>query len=99
MIQTEVVLISLMSFVLIILVRVLLLRVFAKNMRDLLLYIAPRGLITVLLFYSIPSEVSQTQFEPGIILWIVLITSVYMSVGLIKNGREVKKQLELEHPE
>lgn len=99
LVETEVVLISLMSFVLILLVRVLLLRVFAKNMNDLLLYIAPRGLITVLLFYSIPSEVSQSQFEPGIILWIVLITSIYMSIGLIRNGRETKKKLELEHPE
>lgn len=90
LVKIEVVLISAMSFVLILLVRILLLKVFANGYRELLLYIAPRGLITVLLFYSIPSEVSQSQFEPGIILWVVLITSLFMSYGLIKSDKEEK---------
>lgn len=90
LIDVNVILISLMSVILIVLVRIILLRSFVPKMSEILLYIAPRGLITVLLFYSIPVSSSSEDFQSGVILWVVLITSLYMSYGLIKEGKNSK---------
>ncbi len=58
--------------------------------------IAPRGLITLLLFYSIPEEYVNESFSEGILLYVIIITSVLMSLGLIKYGmnREVFEKTE-----
>jgi len=86
LVNIEVLIISLMAFIGILLGRILLLKWLAKEASAVVEYVAPRGLITILLFYSIPSDLSSNIFEPGIILWVIIITSVYMSFGLIKNG-------------
>ena len=86
LVDFEVLLISLMAFIGILLVRIVLLKSFAKDVTDVVEYVAPRGLITILLFYSIPDTMISSQFQQGIILWVVIITSVYMSYGLIKAG-------------
>lgn len=87
LVDLNVLLISLMSFIIILIVRVLLLKGFAGKMSDVLVYVAPRGLITVLLFYSIPATAHQDKFESGIILWVVILTSLYMSFGLIRESK------------
>lgn len=51
-------------------------------------WIAPRGLITVLLFYAIPKEVEVASFPKGILLLTILISSFIMTFGLIKNGKK-----------
>jgi Kef-type K+ transport system membrane component KefB len=54
-----------------------------------LLYIAPRGLITILLFFQIQStypQYLQPAFDQGILLVIILITSVIMTIALVQNG-------------
>jgi len=54
------------------------------------LYIAPRGLITVLLFYTIPHNNEIANFDQGILLYVILITSIIMTVALIKaKGKNV----------
>lgn len=59
------------------------------------LYIAPRGLITVLLFYAIPKEATVAGFEPGILLFIIIGTSIIMTLAMIadkrRTGKAVKK--------
>lgn len=50
--------------------------------------IAPRGLITLLLFYSIPENLIDAEFKSGILLFIIIITSLVMTSGLIKNKAE-----------
>lgn len=95
LVNLEVLIISLMAFIGILLTRILLLKWFAKEAAKVVEYVAPRGLITILLFYSIPKELSSDIFQPGIILWVVIITSVYMSFGLIRSGRDAPEpQLE-----
>ena len=47
--------------------------------------IAPRGLITLLLFYSIPDEMKNDEFRSGILLFVIIITSLVMTSSLIKN--------------
>jgi hypothetical protein len=50
-------------------------------------FIAPRGLITVLLFFAIPQEFSIPRFENGILLYVILATSLLMTWSLIKNNQ------------
>ncbi len=50
------------------------------------LLIAPRGLITVLLFFSIPAMYQSEVFRPGILLYTILISSFIMSGALIANA-------------
>lgn len=60
------------------------------------LWIAPRGLITILLFFAIathPSHVIE-EFNTGILLFVILITSLIMSVALITyRGEKVAEVL------
>lgn len=51
-------------------------------------FITPRGLITVLLFFSIPEELSSLTFNSDIILITIIVTSLVMTWGLIKFGKE-----------
>jgi len=51
------------------------------------IFIAPRGLITVLLFYGMPSSMISEEFNTGILVLTILATSFVMSYGLIMNGR------------
>lgn len=70
------------------------------------LYLAPRGLITVLLFYTIPNGMNEEgkyiaandltikDFDPGILLYTILITSIVMTFALIMSrGQKVKEVL------
>jgi hypothetical protein len=53
------------------------------------LWIAPRGLITVLLFFALAESSTQiTQFDPGLLLYPILITSIIMMVALISYRGE-----------
>lgn len=53
------------------------------------IYIAPRGLITVLLFYGMPDNMISEEFNTGILVLTILATSFIMSFGLIANGHKV----------
>ena len=57
--------------------------------------IAPRGLITLLLFYSIPAELQSTQFKSGILLFVIIITSIIMTSGLM-SAKEVEPSNDVE---
>ena len=50
--------------------------------------IAPRGLITILLFFAIPNEYQIPEFESGTLLYIILVTSVLMTWSLIANKKK-----------
>jgi NhaP-type Na+/H+ or K+/H+ antiporter len=47
-----------------------------------LLWMAPRGLITATLFFSIPAEVAPDGFPKGAFVLVVLISCLVMSIGL-----------------
>ena len=83
----EVTLISLSIVVTIYLIRFIILRIFIG--KDILpqLYIAPRGLITILLFYEIPESAIVPGFEPGILLDIIIGTSLIMTWAMIRDKR------------
>jgi len=66
-------------------IRYLLLRVFGKGHMFPEVFIAPRGLITVLLFFVVAKNDSFTieNFDTGLLLYPILITSMIMMVALI----------------
>lgn len=96
LINFEVLIISLMVFISIYLVRIVLLKVFEKEGSPILGYVAPRGLITILLFYSIPKDLLSETFQPGVLLWVIILTSIYMTYGLIKHvkGAEIEHEVD-----
>lgn len=52
-----------------------------------LLWMAPRGLITATLFFSIPAEVAPEGFPRGTFILVVLISCLVMSVGLKREAK------------
>jgi hypothetical protein len=58
--------------------------------------LAPRGLITILLYYSIPAGYIIEGFSEGILFFVILVTSIAMMIGLMTSDPAVKfKQLEI----
>ena len=78
------------------LIRFIILKLFLKDSITPEFFIAPRGLITILLFFAIPVAYQIEAFDPGIILYTIIITSLIMSYGLIYNGRREKERLKKE---
>lgn len=54
------------------------------------LFIAPRGLITILLFFSIPDNLASQQFNSGILLYVILLSSIMMAIALIRKGKHIE---------
>ena len=69
-----------------------------KNIRQAVT-IAPRGLITLLLFYSIPEQSLNREFKSGILLFVIIITSLVMTSGLIGNKSKQEEEAELAEAE
>ncbi|GLR15905.1 hypothetical protein GCM10007940_05200 [Portibacter lacus] len=57
------------------------------------LYVAPRGLITVLLYYAIPDEIKSESFSEGILLFIIIGTSLIMTWAMIHNNKRSGKAI------
>jgi len=54
-----------------------------------LIYIAPRGLITILLFLAIPSHYQILEVNKGLLTQVIFLTAFVMMFGLIKNKKPV----------
>lgn len=69
-------------------IRWMLLKLFVGS--DLLpeLWVAPRGLITILLFYAIPPEHQVESFDSGILLFVIIATGVIMTLGMLYGKSE-----------
>lgn len=94
LLSLKVALVSLLIILSIYAIRFIVLRVFMGS--DILpqLFIAPRGLITVLLFYAIPKEAMVPGFEPGILLFVIIGTSLIMTWAMIKDKRKMGTMLD-----
>jgi len=60
------------------------------------IWMAPRGLITILLYYSIPDKLAVEAFNRGILLLVILASSIAMAVALIKYKRSGSEELAVE---
>jgi NhaP-type Na+/H+ or K+/H+ antiporter len=59
-------------------------------------WMAPRGLITILLFFSIPESLIVEEFNTGILLLVILASSILMAISLIKYRKQPQKEIELQ---
>ena len=57
------------------------------------LVLIPRGLISVLLYYSLPPEMKIKGVETGLLFVVILGTSVILSLGLlVSKGRLIQSR-------
>ena len=86
----EVAINSVVIVILLYAVRYLILRFISRDNLFPELFIAPRGLITVLLFFVLAKSdsINIESFDTGLLLYPILITSLVMMVALITNRGE-----------
>ncbi len=53
-------------------------------------FIAPKGLITVLLFFAIPESLRSDGFQEGILFVVIIAASIIMAWSLIATGKKNK---------
>ena len=70
-------------------IRFILLKAFKVAINPLL-FIAPRGLITILLFLSIPMHLVSPLVNNSLIIQVIVLTALVMMMGLLFNKRETK---------
>lgn len=54
------------------------------------LFIAPRGLITIILFYSIPVQLTTDKFNEGVLSFVIIVSGVIMMLGLIFSKKKIE---------
>lgn len=89
-VKWEVFFVSLILLVIIYASRIGLFKVIEKKNIMPQIFIAPRGLITILLFFAIPEQYKVDEFEPGILLFIIISSSIFMAWAMIKYNRQHK---------
>lgn len=80
----------------ILIIRFIFLRFISKTNVFPELYIAPRGLITIILFYSIPSHLTSDKFNEGVLSFVILGSGLIMMLGLIFSKKKINAENELE---
>ncbi len=88
LIRPQVIVVGFMTLVVIYLVRFFNLKVFAKSNLFPEISIAPRGLVTILLFIRIPEKYFIADFDNGILVFTIIATSLIMMFGLIISGSD-----------
>ncbi|MDN5205280.1 cation:proton antiporter [Fulvivirgaceae bacterium BMA10] len=68
----------------------------AKKEIEPAFFIAPRGLITVLLFFVIPAELAIQGFHSSILLLAIIVSSLVMMYGLIRHKRAMNRELAMD---
>lgn len=82
LIDTDALIVSALFIVLVITWRWLTLRLTFRGRSNPLLWIAPRGLITILLYLNIPEDLRLLGFREGIPILVVVLSSLTMAAGV-----------------
>lgn len=72
--------------------RFLLYYIFEKKNITAQVFIAPRGLISILLFFAIPESLKREGFESGVLFVVIISTSVIMALSLIAARKDKKNE-------
>jgi len=89
--NSEVLLIGSLVVVILIFVRYLYLRFFARISLLPELFIAPKGLVSILLFYSIPAQSIIPSVSRGVLFFVICVSSALMAVSLsIDNNKPLE---------
>lgn len=89
LLNLEVALISLGILAALYIVRILVVKLFVQKDINPQIWLAPRGLITILLFFAIPAEYQTDTFDSGILLYTIIISCIIMAASLVANGKNV----------
>lgn len=81
--EQEVILVGSLIVAAMFIVRILYLRFFVRTNLFPESFFIPRGLITIVLFYKIPQHLKLSSFNDGILFYIILTTSIIMTLGMI----------------
>jgi len=84
--HTEVIIIACFVMLVIFFTRAINLKVFLKSTIFPQMLIAPRGLVTILLFEKIVEHYGIVPFNEAILAWVIIGTNLIMMVGLISSG-------------
>jgi NhaP-type Na+/H+ or K+/H+ antiporter len=94
LLKQEVWITGLIIVVITVLLRFAFLRYFLKVTSAPLTLIAPRGLITVILFYSIPKSMQIKSFSEGVLFIVIFATGIMMTLGLILHKKDPAKKID-----
>lgn len=75
-------------------IRLLYLRFFVRTNVFPESFFIPRGLITIVLFYKIPSTFKLSNFNDGILFFIILTTAIIMTMGMIFYKKKPEQVVE-----
>lgn len=84
--DVEAIIISCLIMLVIFLTRALNLKVFLKSTIFPQMLIAPRGLVTILLFNKIVEHYGIVPFNEAILAWVIIGTNIVMMLGLVASG-------------
>lgn len=87
LVDVDVAVISMIIIASIYLIRYVILRVTVGKDIFPQLFVAPRGLITILLFNAIPAAAIFPGFQPGILLFVIIGTSLIMTAAMIQDRK------------
>jgi len=73
------------------LLRALLLKVFKINLLPLM-FISPRGLVTILLYLSVPAAMSISIVNDSLIIQVIILTSLAMMLGMWTSKPNLSKE-------
>jgi NhaP-type Na+/H+ or K+/H+ antiporter len=88
--NSEVILAGSLIVLALFLVRFLYLRFFFKTKLFPEVFLIPRGLVTIVLYYKIPANMKLSTFDDDILFFIILATGIIMSIGMMlyKKGND-----------
>jgi hypothetical protein len=78
-----------------IIIRLIYLSIFNRGNVFPEVFIAPRGLITIVLFYSIPVSLTIPSFSQGVLFFIILGSSLLMMVGLMFSNKSYEESIRI----
>ncbi|WP_316801301.1 sodium:proton antiporter [Pedobacter frigidisoli] len=73
------------------LIRVFFLKVFKNGGVSPILFIAPRGLISILLYFNLPASLKVIEVGPSFLFLVVLGSSIVMTLGITLSKRKTEE--------
>jgi NhaP-type Na+/H+ or K+/H+ antiporter len=93
LVSPEVLVIGMAVIVTTVVLRFVFFKFFLKINSTPLMLIAPRGLITILLFYSIPESQRMAGLSEGVLFLVIVSTGLMMTLGLLLSKQSVHEEI------
>ncbi len=97
LIEREVVIVGGLMVLGLLLLRFLYLRFFLRTNLFPEVFFIPRGLITIVLFYKIPDSFKLSSFNEGILFFVIVATSLIMTIGMLFYKKPMDEMVEDAH--